>query len=474
MQLAKNKTKIVATIGPACRSLEMIKALLAAGMNVARLNFSHEDFGVHGEMIKVLRRASCETGRRLSIMVDLPGPKMRIGKLGVEPLTLKVGDLFTLTTDEIVGDQGGVSVSFKKLPEVVRSGDALYLNDGFIQLEVVAVQGPEARCRVVVGGELRSKKGLNIPGINLGISAFTERDQECLAFALANGVDAISQSFVESADDIRAVRAAAQALGANPMVIAKIERTRALAQLDSILEVSDGIMIARGDLGVEIPIEQIAVVQKDIMRRANLAGKPVITATQMLESMTENLRPTRAEATDVANAILDGTDCVMLSAESALGKYPVESVGMLAKIAAAIEKHRPERGAREALEQKGELQDVNLGDLLALSVERALEQITPAAVVIPTRSGGTVRRLARFRLPVWITAVSRDPAMCQNLQFCYGVCPEYVESDPEDWRAYARQWLDERKLTGNVVILTQGPSAKHPEAPFSMEIMRVK
>ena len=242
---------------------------------------------------------------------------------------------------------------------------------------MIDVQGQVVNCRVIVGGELRSRKGLNLPGIDLGISAFTEHDRRCLEFALAQGVDAVSQSFVESGKDIEAVREAAQALGHQPFIIAKIERSNALNHLDDILAAADGVMIARGDLGVEIPIEQIAGVQKQIMRKANLLGKPVITATQMLESMVANRRPTRAEATDVANAILDGTDCVMLSEESAMGKYPVEAVAMLAKIAAAIEPQRPAPHIREMIKAMGVGSPVNLSELIALSVDATLEQITP-------------------------------------------------------------------------------------------------
>jgi pyruvate kinase len=238
----------------------------------------------------------------------------------------------------------------------VKSGDRLFLNDGLIELEAVKVEGNDVQCKVLVGGELRSRKGLNLPGIDLGISAFTDRDRECLKFAMEQGIDAVSQSFVETEADIMAVRDAAAGMGYHPFIIAKIERAGALDHMDAILQAADGIMVARGDLGVEIPIQQIAVVQKHLMYQANLLGKPVITATQMLESMTDHRRPTRAEATDVANAVLDGTDCVMLSGESAMGKYPVEAVDMLAKIAAAIEPHRPRYPLEEALKTYGSRQ----------------------------------------------------------------------------------------------------------------------
>ncbi len=473
-KLPLNKTKIVCTIGPASESQQVMERMLLAGMNVARLNFSHGDFESHKRVIDTLRSASRATGRRVAIMADLSGPKMRIGKLKEEPLELGAGESFTLTTKEILGDVTGASVSFSRLPKSVKPGDALYLNDGFIQLEVTKVEGDEVHCNVVVGGELRSRKGLNLPGIDLGITAFTERDRECLKFAMEQGVDAVSQSFVESGKDITAVREAARALGHNPFIIAKIERSRALEQMESIFQEADGIMIARGDLGVEIPIEQMAVTQKRLMRQANRLGKPVITATQMLESMTTYRRPTRAEATDVANAILDGTDAVMLSGESAMGKYPVEAVSMLAKIAAAIEPHRHRLTVKEmfqGLDLRGKLRPAHL---IAVGVEASLEYASPAAVFVPTRSGATARSLARFRLPVWIVGVSSLETACQTLQFSYGVHPVHEEEHPENWKAYATQWLEDHGVQGELVILTEGPSTKHPEANHRMEVVELK
>jgi len=472
--LPPNKTKIVCTIGPASGSQGVMEQMLLAGMNVARLNFSHGDFESHKRVIDTLRSSSRATGRRVAIMADLSGPKMRIGKLKEEPVELKVGEIFTLTTKEILGDVTRASVSFSRLPKAVKPGDALYLNDGFIQLEVAKVEGEDVRCKVVVGGALRSRKGLNLPDIDLGITAFTDRDRECLRFAMEQGVDAVSQSFVESAKDIDAVRKAANELGHSPFIIAKIERSRALQRFDEILDSADGIMIARGDLGVEVPIEQIAVVQKDLMRRANMRAKPVITATQMLESMTSNPRPTRAEATDVANAILDGTDCVMLSGESAMGEYPVDAVAMLAKIAAAIEPHRHRvtvKGMFQGLDLRGKMRPTHL---IAVGVEASLEYASPAAVFVPTKSGETPRSLARFRPPVWIVAVSSHEATCQALQFSYGVHPVQEGEQPDSWTDYARKWVKDHAVEGDLVIMTEGPSPKHPESNHRMELVELK
>ncbi len=471
MAFPTNKTKLVCTIGPASDSPRILEQMVLAGMNVARLNFSHGDFESHREMIKKIRAASEAVGKRVAIMADLPGPKMRIGELIEEPVELEPDDPFTLTTEDIVGDASRVAVSFKRLPKTVKSGNRLFLNDGYIQIEVKEVIGQDVHCKVIVGGQLRSRKGLNLPGIDLGISAFTDQDFECLKFAMENGVDAVSQSFVETGDDITAVRAAATEMGHTPFIIAKIERAGARNHINDILKAADGIMIARGDLGVEIPIEQIAVAQKQIMRAANMVGKPVITATQMLESMTTNRRPTRAEATDVANAILDGTDCVMLSGESAMGQYPAESVNMLARIAAAIEPYRNSMPIREALGSSRQEDPIKVKDLIAMSVETTLKRITPPTVIVPTHSGATARSITRFRLPVWITAVSSQAKTCQDLMFSYGVFPVCEADHPEDWNTWAKNWLASQGLTGDLVVLTEGPSAKHPDRNIRMEII---
>ncbi len=471
MTLPLNKTKIVCTIGPASRSRDVMERLLLAGMNVARLNFSHGDFSGHKGVIEDLRAAARATDRRLAIMADLPGPKMRIGTFDSEPINLKPRDLFTLTTNDVVGDAHRVSVTFTRLPQVVKPGDTLYLNDGLIQVNVEQVQDSDVSCRVIVGGDLRSRKGLNLPGLDLGIRAFTEHDHNCMKFALENGVDAVSQSFVENAADIQAVRDAAAALGYRPFIIAKIERSRALSYLDEIITAADAVMVARGDLGVELPIEQIPVVQKQIIRRANMRAKPAITATQMLESMTSNRRPTRAEATDVANAILDGTDCVMLSGESAMGNYPIDSVETLANIASAIEPHRTAVSAKDlfkGIDLKGKVPPARLIDL---SVETVLEYADLAAVFVPTHGGDTARSIARFRLPIWIIAVSSQETTCQQLQFSSGVIPVCTAEHPENWNTFVADWLKTNGLEGKLAILTEGPSRMYPDANNRLEIL---
>jgi pyruvate kinase len=347
----------------------------------------------------------------------------------------------------------------------------LSLNDGYIQIEVVKVEGPEVRCEVKVGGELRSRKGLNLPGIDLGISAFTDRDRECLKFALDHGVDAISQSFVESAADINAVREAAREFGYEPFIIAKIERTRALEALDGILDAADGVMIARGDLGVEVPVERIAVVQKDITRRANRRAKPVITATQMLESMTTYRLPTRAEATDVSNAILDGTDAVMLSAESAMGAFPVESVAMLARIATVVEAIRPQVKVDDMfgnIDLSGKVLPMHL---IFVSIESSLRFLKPTAVFTCTGEGTSARRLAAFRLPVWTVAMTASSKTAQDLLFSSGVIPVHLPTPPGSWISFVKDWVRNHNLPGAFAILTEPPSPNDPESSHRMEVI---
>jgi pyruvate kinase len=469
-KLPAGRTKIVATIGPASNTIDTLVAMINAGMNVARLNFSHGDFDSHARTVANVRTAAAKAGHRVAIMADLPGPKMRLGTIADEPIFLDSGDRFTLTSDDIVGNKDRVGMSYDELPKVVKPGNTLFLNDGFIQLRVDTVEGADVHCTVEVGGELRSHKGLNLPGIDLGASAFTPRDHECLRFAMEQDIDAVSQSFVSSADDLQALRSAAAEMGHKPFVIAKIERSTALENIDSILAATDGIMIARGDLGVEIPIAEIAVVQKELMLKANLLGKPVITATQMLESMTENRRPTRAESTDVANAILDGTDCVMLSGESAMGRYPVESVAMLQSIAIATETNRPECTLKRRVREKWQ-RVTSPTDLIALTVNTAMETTNPSMLLVPTQSGATARNIGRFRHDVWIKAISSSEKTCRQLCFSYGIHPVLTDPMPEDWNEFAVDLARQIGVKGLFAILVEGPSPLHPETNHRMELI---
>ncbi|ABF43085.1 pyruvate kinase [Candidatus Koribacter versatilis Ellin345] len=471
MQVRDHKTKIVGTIGPASESPEMLERLIRTGLDVARLNFSHGDFSGHRERIANLRAASDRAGRAVAVLADLPGPKMRLGTIQNEPIHLRAGDPFTLTTDSIVGDNRRCSMSFAALPQVVKPGDRLYLNDGLVHLLVERIEGTDVHCVVAVGGELRSRKGLNLPGINLGISAFTEHDRDCLKFALENGVDAVSQSFVQNAHDIELVRTAAESLGHHPFIFAKIERAEAVQNYDEILRASDGIMVARGDLGIEVPMEEIAVIQKQLISGANAAGKPVITATQMLESMITNRLPTRAECTDVANAIFDGTDCVMLSGECAVGQFPEEAVAMLGKIAAATEPHR--HRAHPSNVHGAGWTPSTAAQAMGILVERALETAPSAAVFVPTLSGDTARMISRFKPSVWIVALSANENVCRNLKFSYGVEPVFVGEEADDWRPIIYDWLHQQHIRGKIALLVAAASTKHPDASHRIEFLRI-
>ena len=473
MTLPDHKTKIVATIGPASESPEMLERLIRAGLNIARLNFSHGDFTGHAGRIARIRAAEQATGRRVAIMADLPGPKMRVGQIEPEPIQLLPGEPFTLTSEDIIGNARRVSTTFDRLPAVVKPGDRLFLNDGLVELVVERVAGIEVQCKVAVGGELRSRKGLNLSGIGLGISAFTDHDRACLEFALANGVDAVSQSFVETAADVEAVRAAAIRIGRQPFIIAKIERADALKHFDEILKAADGIMVARGDLGVELPVEQIAVIQKQLVSKTGRVGKPIIIATQMLESMTTHRLPTRAESTDVANAILDGTDCIMLSGESAMGKYPEEAVAMLARIAAYTEGHRPPSRLNHRQTRSSLHQPTTAAEAMAAVVDHALATVPCAAVFVPTRTGATARMISRFNPAVWIVAVSRHAAVCQGLAFSYGVYPVHLARAPESWPDFVREWLREHQVPGALAMLAAGPSTRSPHHNHRLEFLRV-
>ncbi|MGW8318740.1 MAG: pyruvate kinase [Candidatus Promineifilaceae bacterium] len=480
MKLPNKKTKIVCTIGPASQSPAVLEQMMAKGMNVARINFAHGNFETHRQNIANIRTAARQADKLITIMGDLPGPKMRIGELAQEPIELERGQPFILQSAEILGNSERVSMDFAGLSQAVKPGDHIYMNDGYIQLRVDRVIDQEVHCTVQVGGELRSRKGVNFPGIDLGISAFTADDQELLAFAAEQELEAISQSFVRTGRDIEDVRAAADALDYKPFIIAKIERSGALDDIEAVLQAADGIMVARGDLGVEIPIEKIPSTQKELIQRANLVGKPVITATQMLESMTSNRRPTRAEVTDVANAILDGSDAVMLSGETAIGSYPVETVAMMARIAQdAEETHSGRFGVGPLLEEGGAKHEMAMDDLISCNIYGLAKTLDPTLLFVPSLSGATAQRVARFRLPQWIIAPSRDETTCQRLQFSFGVYPVYVPAEavlasPEERQAYTRQWLKQYGVKGDLVLLIEGSGTLKVQDTKRIDIIDVE
>ncbi len=474
IRLPDKKTKIVATLGPATASQAAVEALIAGGMNVARLNFSHGDLATHRQLVANVRAAAAALGQRIAIMGDLPGPKMRIGRLASEPIALKRDQPFIIEVGDFVGDATRVAMSFERLPHSVRPGDLIYINDGYVQVEVEEVVGPQVRCRVRVAGEVRSRQGVNFPGIDLGIRAFTEQDRQFLAFAAEERLDAISQSFVQDAADIAALRQAAAALGYTPFIIAKIERARAVDNLDEILDHADGIMVARGDLGVEIPFERIAVVQKEIIRRASLKSRPVITATHMLESMITNRRPTRAEVTDVANAIIDGTDCVMLSGETSVGRYPADAVAAMAAIARYTEQRIASTSLVPLLEELRAAGRLSLADEIALATYRAAEALRPDIIFGITTTGDSIRRLARFDLPVWIVAISCVERTVQQLIFSRGVYPVIGPATAESWACYAADWLRANGIAARRALLTESTSTRAPRDTAHLEILHLE
>ncbi len=469
-----HRTKIVCTIGPASRAPHMLRQMIRAGMNVARLNLSHGDLATHAEDIRRIRAAADELRQPVAVMADLPGPKIRLGTLAAEPTMLKKGDRVTLTTRDVPGNSEIVPVAYPQLPQSVARGSSIYINDGAILLKVREVGRETVVCSVIIGGPILSHKGVNLPGAPIFLEPVSQRELTFIEFGLNNGVDIFSISFVEKADDILKVKRFAQAKGSEVYTIAKIERAKAVANIDALLAVTDGIMIARGDLGVEMKIEEMPMVQKKLIRKANAACRPVITATQMLLSMTDNTRPTRAESTDVANAILDGSDALMLSEETAVGKYPMETVRMMARIARTTE-HR-----RRALPQQGpeECERRNAGppstsEVISCSVVSAADALKARFILTPTRTGATARRVARFRPVARILSFCATRHVRDFLLFSYGVEPFILFERDDDWYRTITPFLKDSGLanTGDVAVLTQGRYSPHHQTTDSMAVV---
>ena len=418
------RTKIVATIGPASRDPDTLRELFLAGVNVVRLNFSHGTHPEHAAVIADVRRISDELGLHIAVLQDLPGPKVRTGPLpeNVPHVTLVNGAAFTLTTDQVMGSADRVSASYEGLARDTEAGKLIYLADGAIALRIQSIEGNEIHTIVEAGGPLRAMQGINYPDGSLDIAAVTERDLEHFAFGLEVGVDWVAVSFVRSAADIHRVRAFAAERGKNVPIIAKIEKHEALEQIDAIIEACDAIMVARGDLGIETPLEEVPMVQKDLISRANRVSKPVITATQMLESMITSPRPTRAEAADVANAILDGTDAVMLSGETARGEYPVEAVKVMAGIAMQVEKRYlvPEVRRRRLGDPGSKLHD-EIGGSIAEGAARSAERLGLDLIVTGTTTGNTARYTSSFRPKAKIIAMTPLIDIARQMALIWGV-----------------------------------------------------
>ncbi len=451
------RTKIVCTLGPASQTEDVLRPIITAGMTVARINFSHGDHATHTRNITLVRRLANELGRVVAVMVDLQGPKLRVGDIASPGATLREGATFTLTTRPVPGDDREVHLPHPQLVADLHPGERILLDDGMLELEVLDTTDTDVHCRVITGGLLTSHKGINLPETQLSLSSITDKDRHDLAFALEQRVDYVAQSFVRRAADVLALRNLLAEHNATVPIVAKIEKREAIDAFDDILAVSDGIMVARGDLGVEVPAEDVPLHQKMIIRKARAAGVPVITATQMLQSMIENPRPTRAEASDVANAILDGTDAVMLSGETAVGRYPVAAVETMARIANTIERSLPyeEWMHRGVLERATTATDA----ISQATCEIALE-LEAKAIITTTMSGHTARMVAKHRPRTPIVAVTPDPAVQRRLALVWGVesllIPAVTHTDEmvyQAMEAIKKRGLVER---GDLVILTAG------------------
>lgn len=452
------KTKIVCTIGPASESLDMLKKLIAAGMNVPRLNFSHGDFEEHGNRITNIRQACQELNKTVAILLDTKGPEIRTGKLKEEAVELVQDEIITLTTEEILGDAKRIHITYEHLPRDVKPGSTILIDDGLIGLQVLDVHGQEIECKIVNGGTLKSKKGVNVPGVKISLPGITEKDAEDIIFGVEQGVDFIAASFVRKANDVLEIRELLEKHGGHHIqIISKIENQEGVDNLDEILEVSDGLMVARGDLGVEIPAEEVPLVQKRMIEKCNKAGKPVITATQMLDSMQRNPRPTRAEASDVANAIFDGTDAIMLSGETAAGKYPVESVMTMARIA---EKTESSLQYEEMFRKQRNVQQISVTEAISQSVANSALDLDAHAIITSTHSGYTARMVSKYRPKSPIIAVTPDEKIMRRLTLVWGVHPIPGEAahstDEMIVRAIESSLQTGLVKMGDLVVITAG------------------
>jgi len=451
------KTKIICTIGPASKSSRMIQRLARAGMNVARINTAYGTEEEHTKVIRTIRGVSTRLDVPVAILLDLPGIKLRTGQLRRKEVYLKEGDQFSLTNEKVSGDEQKISVSLPEILNDIKVGNTIFLNEGAIQVKAISTTDSEVRCKVVVGGVLTSNSGINVPGVRLNVPSITGQDLKLLAFGLEQGVDFVAISFVRSAADILRLRQFLYEKGASIPLIAKIEKHEAVNDIDRIIAEADGIMVARGDLGVEIPLKKVPIVQKKIIRKCNQVGKPVIVATQMLESMVGMVRPTRAEVSDVANAIFDGVDAVMLSDETAAGRYPVETARMMANIAVETEKTLPyERMLLEKSEQVVPQTD----DAISYGACHIAQQIRAACIVAYTSSGSTALRVSKYRPKTPILAITHNPDVARRLALSWGIEP-YVVDRPGNVDAMFQRGAQLALETGiarkgELVVITAG------------------
>jgi pyruvate kinase len=465
------RAKIVCTLGPATSSPARVRELVLAGMDIARLNLSHGEYSAHEKVYRAVRQASDETGRAVGILVDLQGPKIRTGRFADGPVTLKGGERFTITTQDVAGDRTRVSTTYKGMPGDVTPGDLLLIDDGKVTLRAVAVSDTDIDTEVIEGGVISNNKGINLPGVAVSVPALSEKDKADLRWALALRADLVALSFVRSAADIEDVHAIMDEVGVRLPVIAKIEKPQAVENLPEILEVFDGLMVARGDLGVELPLEQVPLVQKRAVELARNRAKPVIVATQVLESMIENSRPTRAEASDAANAILDGADAVMLSGETSVGAWPIDAVRTMARIIENTEEHGLERLA--AL--KG--QPRTIGGAVTLAAFEVGELINAKYLVTFTSTGDSAKRLARFRSKIPMLAFTSSPSTRSQLALVWGI-ETYLGPSVEHTDQMAEQveqslLAEGRCVEGDLIVMVAGSPPGIPGSTNMMRVLRV-
>ncbi|MBD9273819.1 pyruvate kinase [Clostridium sp. AF32-7AC] len=472
------KTKIVCTMGPNTDNREIMKELALNGMDVARFNFSHGDHAEHKHRLEILESVREELGIPIASLLDTKGPEIRTGKLkDGKKVTLKEGDLYTLTTEEIVGDETRGYINYAGLAEDVKPGDRILIDDGLIELHVRKVNGTDIVCRIENGGELGEKKGVNVPGVRVKLPALTDKDKEDIRFGVDAGFDFVAASFVRNADAIREIREILDEKGSAMQIIAKIENEEGIENIDSIIEASDGIMVARGDMGVEIPAEKVPHIQKMIIRKCNLACKVVITATQMLDSMIRNPRPTRAEVSDVANAVYEGTDAVMLSGETAMGSYPIEAVRMMSQIAEESEKYLDYMFYQRRKVSAENLR--NISNTVCYSSVATASDLEAPVIVAPSVSGFTTRMLSKWRPKALIAGLSPSMTAVRQMQLYWGVKPFHAKrAESTDALLFASvELLKEKGIVkeGEIVVATAGvvTRANRHEPVADTNIMRV-
>ena len=472
------KTKIVCTMGPNTDNREIMKELALNGMDVARFNFSHGDHAEHKHRLEILESVREELGIPIASLLDTKGPEIRTGKLkDGKKVTLKEGDLYTLTTEEIVGDETRGYINYAGLAEDVKPGDRILIDDGLIELHVREVNGTDIVCRIENGGELGEKKGVNVPGVRVKLPALTDKDKEDIRFGVDAGFDFVAASFVRNADAIREIREILDEKGSAMQIIAKIENEEGIENIDSIIEASDGIMVARGDMGVEIPAEKVPHIQKMIIRKCNLACKVVITATQMLDSMIRNPRPTRAEVSDVANAVYEGTDAVMLSGETAMGSYPIEAVRMMSQIAEESEKYLDYMFYQRRKVSAENLR--NISNTVCYSSVATASDLEAPVIVAPSVSGFTTRMLSKWRPKALIAGLSPSMTAVRQIQLYWGVKPFHAKrAESTDALLFASvELLKEKGIVkeGEIVVATAGvvTRANRHEPVADTNIMRV-